>query len=295
VAICLIAALSGCGQVQSSAAGGAADAAAVDDAAATASLTALAERIYGDLADQRAGEVVFFRSFQDAVQQCMAERGFDYQRPPFVDIYAGQTDSRAVSSVSSWVAPLGEDLSVARNAEVSAAADRAMQALPARADIAPGTARGKAYDAAMNTCSPRGQEQQQENIPTEALRLGEQLIQSLDRATATPRAADAVAAYPGCMAAAGFDDVASRDELVETVAARRDGVTSTDSAAFARLVEHEQRAVAADARCRQRAAAAVAAASAPLLKEFVTEHTAELDEVDRAWQSYRALAAAYPE
>src|SRR4051794_843144 len=76
-------------------------------AATSARLDGLSDRFEGTPTQRRAGELVEYHIYQDPIVSCMAGKGFSYTPPPFVDPYAGLTDSDRFDAASeTWFGPL---------------------------------------------------------------------------------------------------------------------------------------------------------------------------------------------
>ena len=257
-----------------------------------AEIDQLHERIMGSAADRSAGEFLTYMKVQGTLRTCMAETGFVYSPPLFVDPYANRAvpspdflqeivpvDAMSVNlhglSVSSSYGDLG------RVADVAGV----------NADALIG-ARKTAFNGQIEQCKNTITGLQDTTFPSAATALEGQFEHAVDSALNRAKVGALAAGYGDCMQHAGYN-VASRDDLLALIDAQYQAQIAPDGTkgtGWAGVVASEHRAAEADARCRYDAYVAAMAAIAPALSDFATAHVDDLRSVDAAWVKVRSSA-----
>lgn len=260
------------------------------DITVDARITAVAEEMFGDVDERRAGEILFYRSAQDAIETCLAEKGYTYPRPPFIDIYEGWSDAQATSSLSGWLRPLGADLNVANGAEISFRETEAQVAngVPgAEDDLGPG------YHEANDACAEKAYAAQVEPFPVEIDDHFGEFMVLFDNLESRPTLKPLMSTYSACMRTAGFN-VANPDELVEVVAQELTPLTFQENG-LAELRAYEDDAVQADGLCRAPIVAEVNKLVVDDVVSYAESHQSEIRAAQSAWADYVRRAKQYSE
>ncbi|MGX6607198.1 hypothetical protein ACWKSP_34505 [Micromonosporaceae bacterium Da 78-11] len=257
-------------------------------------------QVYGTAAQRRAADARAWWTSRVAADECVRRAGRSYA----IVGYDAPSDREDVAPGNLLAfAPARRDLDVAdrlvRAADARLALDAADNGV---ADDDGSTDLGRT--PVVRGCEREATAAATSRVPDGRQTLAAQLVDVLRRvqaATAPTLTAD----YRTCMAAAGIPatdlaDLQTRVERAFPATLATVEHDPTDLPGWADAVAFEQRAAAADARCRAAAVRSVRAAAAPQLDEFAREHAAELDRVAAGWawielDAHHAETAAMPE
>lgn len=128
-------------------------ASSVDVAAAERALNTLTDKIFGNPAERRAGEILVYHAVQDPLKECMKLGGLAYTEPGYVDIYSGVSAFPIPDGVGRWTASLSTERV---GSGVTSAAERARAVEvdttnPSYTSLSP--AERARYDKALEVCS----------------------------------------------------------------------------------------------------------------------------------------------
>ncbi|NBE81060.1 hypothetical protein [Micromonospora rubida] len=263
------------------------------------SLDRLAGQIGGGLDDRRAGQLLTYVAYQRPIRDCMADAGFDYTPPRFVNPYEHWPAVRPLSMYDEIV-PVDPAHVTANGLYV--AADLARTPTPDSDD--PGHDRlnkaGKAgYGAQVDKCEPPSKQYQDVGTPALAAKLFGDLDTLVGSVAGTSKVKAHSAGYATCMARRGIS-AANREELTGVVrdsyAALLDTesgrlAVATTSPQFVTAKAGEQAAAQADANCRRAAYELTLALLEPKLAAFEADHATELTRLAADWADVRARAA----
>jgi hypothetical protein len=257
-------------------------------------------QVYGTPAQRRAADARAWWTSRIAAVECMRRAGHTYS----IVGYNAPSNREHVSPGNLLAfAPARQDFDVADQL-VRAASARLVLDSEARSVTTDDGSTDPDRAPAVRRCETAATAAAPGRVPDGQQTLAAQLVDRLRQAqaaTAPTLAGD----YRTCMAAAGIpaDDLADLQTRVERAFPVTQATVEGDPTmlpGWADAVAFEQRAAAADARCREAAVKTVRAASAPQLVEFARQHAADLDRVAAGWawievDARNAETAAGPE
>jgi hypothetical protein len=261
-------------------------------AEATSHLGLIYEQINGTPKQRRAGELVQYHLYQDAIVQCMKEKGFSYTPPPFVDIYAGLTDLRGLSGT--WFAETSEtSLGVADSAVRLAPLD-AKTSNPGFNQLEPKDQ--KLYDDALTGCAPTNTPDVY--IPVSSSKQDDKLLDLLSKIEEKREVAKAISAYRSCMKDHKLT-VDNPDHLIEQLQQKfsnvpHEAIGKPDRPEWVAAVQ-EERAAAADAKCRKPVRELSAMFISTELAQFEADNRAGIQQAQDDWDDLVKQAGKYPE
>ena len=231
-------------------------------------LDALVQSIEGTREDRLAGEVLVFRHYQDALSECMKERGFTYEPPAFVDSSLALPDPIVLNT--EWLDPLSSDYGLPTQARAATIVGKA-QLIQENKDtpylhLTPDEQ--KAYIDALGTCDP-GDSSALATFPSGFDELRTSLQELLT--TVSDQLESYGPDYSRCMASNGVE-LESRldafDKLVYGEPPYPDGSDQVASATWNDWVSKVHSIASADEACRREAYEMGMQTLSPLLGEF---------------------------
>jgi hypothetical protein len=254
-----------------------------------AQLSQLHERILGTLGDRTAGEFITYMKVQGGIKACMSGVGLDYAPPSFVDPYAGYRTLPA-PDMYQQIVPV-DDTYVRENGLQLANILSAPASEPSQASAPPDAP----YNAKLEACKTSIGDPSGTNFPSAATDLEGELERVVGSVVETPDVQSLSASYAGCMKAAGYAGVSSRDDLLGVIRqefAPQTANAPASGAKWEKAVHDEQVAAAADGACRYDAYVATMTKLEQPLQQFVENHQQQLLGVDSTWTQTRAAASA---
>jgi hypothetical protein len=270
----------------------------VDVEAVQERLIELVQRLGGRREQRLAGELISYRVYQDGLVDCMADHGFVYRKPPFVDPTLALRDP--VILHSEWLDPLDADLGLIwlgrAEAEVGERLRVAEQAVTEYEGLSP-TEEGAFDDTLDGSCDNADNTAYLEaNFPEgffEESGALDALLMSIDEEL-DPFFLDD---YRACMASRGVALERRSDAFNQLVYSPPfpDGGDVDEVAAWNAWVQEVEAFGKADVLCRRPAYEVGMALLEPRLAAFERTHRAALRSVFDAWDAMIERASGYPE
>jgi hypothetical protein len=262
-------------------------------------LTVLAQQLAGSRRDRLAGEMISYHIYQDGLVSCMADEGFTYQPPPFVDPTLALRDPMVLHS--EWLDPPSDDFGLIWLARAQTIVSRKLSEsenvhTPYEA-LSPAVQ--AKYDDALDHVCDNGDDSAyvDANFPKGFSDVFAALTEVLDR---VGKKLDGYRGeFVACMASHGVDVSSTRadmfNELVYSTPSYPEALDPKAVDSWNDWVGKVKQAATTDATCRRDAYEVGMTLLEPELDTFEKEHSADIQSVIHRWREMVEKASSYPE